>query len=168
MEEKELREKAKKLGIKSWHVKKLDKLQNEILDIEDSVNAPVVSEVPVEEPIVETPIENPVDRENPDAIALEKRQNEASMEARMKALEDRLVESEAKNRRLEDKAEVMRGEMQKTPSRTVPPNPNPNVMVYHEDQKDKKGNYFGKQVSPEKAKMLYAEGYVDTPAKLGN
>jgi hypothetical protein len=168
MTDKEVRARAKELGIKSWHVKKIDKLKDEIVDAEDKVETPVVPVTVTEGNLPQSDIPTPVDPANPDAVALEGRQAEASMEARMKALEDGLVEEKAKNKRLEAKAEVMSREMQKIPSRKVPPNPNPNYMVYHEDQKDKNGKYFGKMVSPEEAKRLYEEGYVDTPAKLGN
>jgi hypothetical protein len=155
MDKEALIKRAKELKVQGAHLMKEETLVAKIAEEEAKI-APQEPE--------DAPEANVVDVDNPDAEALAKRQQEASMEARMKDLEDRVIQAEEKNMRLESEAETLRSTVHKKPVGKIPENPNPNRMLY---RKDEKGEIIHEQFSPIKAEQLLKEGeWVDTPAKL--
>jgi hypothetical protein len=149
----EIKETAKKLGITIGN-KKPETLEAEIEALNVSDGTEPEAPEPVDPPVMTSPA--------PDG-GIPEVQEAARTEARLKALEQALVKEQEKNRKLESDAEEMRSTMARIPNQGIPERPNTNVMVY---TKNEKGEIVHKQVSPEEAKMLYEEGYVDTPAKL--
>jgi hypothetical protein len=169
VEEKQLREKAKGLGVKSWHVKSIEKLEAEVKEIEDAQTPPEAPEVPAEEPeapeVVAESTPEPIDPSNPDAQGLAERQAKASTEARLKKLEEALAIQLEENGRLREEIATK----DTTPTVGVPEKPNPNTMVYYKDGVDKKGNDIiaHKQVSFAEAKMLLeTDEYKKSPAEF--
>jgi hypothetical protein len=167
VEEKQLREKAKGLGVKSWHVKSIEKLEAEVKEIEDAQTPPEAPEVPAETPsepeVVAEPTPDPIDPSNPDAQGLARRQEDAKRDARLAALEHALSLQQEENERL--RTEIATKDT--TPTVGVPEKPNPNTMVYFKDGVDKKGNDIiaHKQVSfAEAAKLLETDKYRKSPA----
>jgi hypothetical protein len=172
---KELREKGKELNIPHAHVMGEEKLIAKIAEKEAEM-APQQPEVVAEEPIAEEVTPEPVemavptpgptmpvrDAGNPDAEGLAHRQAEASQEARMKALEERLLLAESRADRAEERSKVLESTVAKKPTREVPENPNPNTMVYF---KNDKGEICHKQVSfAEAAILLEKDEYGKSPA----
>jgi hypothetical protein len=185
MDEKEIRGKAKALGIDHYWNKNIDKLKAEVeaKDISDGTEPvldekpEVVAEEPKAEELTPEPVEMavptpgptmpPRDVENPDEAGLAQRQAEVSQEARMRALEERLILAESRADLAEERSKVLESTVAKKPTREVPERPNPNTMVYFKDGEDKKGNPIikHKQVSFAEAKILLEKDeYGKSPA----
>jgi len=142
--EQEIRDEAKALGIDHYWNKNIDKLKEEI----EAKKADKVEEAPV--------------REVP-SDGIPEVQDKAKTEARLKALEDLLVKTQAENRAIKAETARLEGIMAKVPTQGIPERPNLNTFVY---RKNEKGDIESKQVSPEEAELLYERGYTDSPAKL--
>jgi hypothetical protein len=163
-EVKDIRAKAKELGINNWHNSKPETLLDKIAKAtpKEEVKEPVESLPAPPEPVVSVS-ETPIDVANPDAQGLEQRQEKASTEARLKALENALLLQQDENQRLNSELAAM----EKKPTVGVPEKPNPNTMVYFKDGVDKKGKDIiaHKQVSFAEAKILLAtDEYKKSPA----
>jgi hypothetical protein len=186
MDLKELRAKGKELNIPHAHVMGEEKLLVKIVEKEAEMS-PKEPEVPVEEPKVEEPIETPQespepvemavptpgptmpprDVENPDSEGLAQRQAKASQEARIQALEERLLLAESRADIAEERSKSLESTVAKKPTREVPERPNPNTMVYFKDGEDKDGKPIikHKQVSfAEAAILLEKDEYGKSPA----